>query len=186
MKLPERLVRLFDCPVDAIRAAMPPLSDPLWDANPHRQAKHPVHVQTRSIIFEWIDDRWQPGQRAEVIHSDCGLPALTEAVYACAEKLHAPYRDGKIIRLLLAELVPRGKITPHRDGGAGTVLVHRLHLPVLTNPDVRFFIDDVSHYLEPGVAYEFDNTRRHAVDNDSDQPRVHLMCDVLPAELVVG
>jgi Aspartyl/Asparaginyl beta-hydroxylase len=182
MKLPERLVRLFDCPVGGILAGLPPLSSPLWDVNLHRQTKHAVHRETRSIIFEWIDDRWEPGQDAKVQHFD-HPPVLSKPVYACAEQLNA-HVGGKIIRLMLTELKPRGKISPHKDGGAGVILVHRLHVPVVTNPDVKFFIDEIPHYLEPGVAYEFDNTRRHAVDNDSDQPRIHLMCDILPAELV--
>ncbi|HXC55867.1 MAG TPA: aspartyl/asparaginyl beta-hydroxylase domain-containing protein [Rhizomicrobium sp.] len=184
MKLAEPLVRLFDCPVGDVLAAMPDLSSPLWDANPHRQTKHQVHRETRSIIFEWIGDAWQPGQKSDVVRTDCGLPHLTDAVYACAARLNARYR-GKIVRLLLAELVPHGKISRHADHGAGVVLVHRLHVPVLTNPAVKFFIGDVPHYLEAGVAYEFDNTRPHAVDNDSAAPRIHLMCDILPATLVV-
>jgi hypothetical protein len=185
MKLAAPLVRLFDYPVGDILAALPDVSSPVWDANVHRQTRHAVHQQTRSIIFDWIDDGWQPGQQAVVRRTSNGLPDLEKAADAFAAASKERYR-GKVIRLLLADLVPRGKITPHRDGGFGTVLVHRLHLPVVTNPQVKFFIDDIPHYLEPGVAYEFDNTRRHAVDNDSDQPRIHLMCDILPAELVVG
>ncbi len=183
MQLPERLVRLFDCPVADVLAAMPPPSSPVWDINPYRQNRHQVHRETRSIIFEWIADDWQPGQRA-MVQTTAHEPALMNAVYACAEKLNASY-GGKIIRLMLTELAPHAKITPHKDGGAGVVLVHRLHLPVVSNPGVKFFIDEIPHFLEPGVAYEFDNTRRHAVDNDSDSPRVHLMCDILPASLVV-
>lgn len=184
MKLPERLIKLFDYPVDGILAAMPPVSDPVWDVNPYRQRTHPVHVQTRSIIFDSTPDAWLPGQTMAVTRSGNGLPALEKAAEACAARLNERVR-GKIIRLMLVELVPRGRIAPHRDGGAGTVLVHRLHVPVVSNPGVKFYIDEIPHYLEPGAAYEFDNTRRHAVDNDSDLPRIHLMCDILPPELVV-
>ncbi len=184
MKLPERLVRLFDYPVADIVAAMPALSAPLWDVNPHRQTRHQVHSQTRSIIFEWIDDGWQRGRPAVVKQFECPLPGLSKAVYACAEKLNARY-GGKVIRLMLTELVPHGKISRHKDFGDGVTLVHRCHVPVVSNKDVHFLIDDIPHYLEPGVAYEFDNTRSHAVDNASAAPRVHLMCDILPAALIV-
>ena len=183
MQLPERLIRLFDCPITDVLAAMPAPSSPLWDLNPYRQNTHQVHRQTRSIIFEWINDDWQPGQKA-MVQTTAHDPNLTKAVYSAADALNARYR-GKIIRLMLTELGPHAKIAPHRDGGAGVVLVHRLHVPVVSNPGVKFFIDDIAHYLEPGIAYEFDNTRRHGVDNDSDSPRVHLMCDILPASLVM-
>jgi len=184
MRLPDRLIRIFDYPVDDILAAMPDLSQRVWDANPYRQSTHKVHSQTRSLIFDWMPDAWLPGQKAVVTRTNNGLPVLERAVDACAARLNGRYK-GKVIRLMLAELVPHGKIAPHRDGGAGTVLVHRLHVPVVTNANVKFYIDEVPHHLEAGVAYEFDNTRRHAVDNDSDQSRIHLMCDILPAELVV-
>ena len=184
MKLPERLIRLFDCSVGDIVAAMPDAASPLWDINPHRQTKHQVHRQTRSIIFEWIDDGWRQGQKAKVEKFDIAAPDLTRAVYACADKLNAHYR-GKVIRLMLTELVPRGNIPRHADFGDGVTLVHRLHVPVATNRDVQFYIDKISHYLEAGVAYEFDNTRYHEVTNHSAAPRIHLMCDILPARLVV-
>src|SRR5262249_40898578 len=137
MKLPDRLIRLFDCPVDDILAAMPDVSAPVWDANPYRQNTHKVHAQTRSLIFDWMPDTWLPGEKAVVTRTGNGLPALEKAMDACAARLNERYR-GKIIRLMLAELVPHGRITPHRDGGAGTILVHRLHLPVVTNPAVKF------------------------------------------------
>lgn len=184
MKLPERLVRVLDYPVDGLLAALPAAAAPAWDVNTYRQTRHQVHRETRSIIFDWIDDAWQPGQRPVVTRLDPGVPALEAAADACAAALNARYR-GKVIRLMLAELAPGGQIAPHRDGGAGTVLVHRLHLAVVSNPGVKFYIDEIPHYLEPGIVYEFDNTRRHAVVNESDRPRVHLMCDILPAQYVV-
>ena len=47
MKLPERLIRIFDCPVNDILAAMPDVSSPVWDANPYRQKTHNVHRRQR-------------------------------------------------------------------------------------------------------------------------------------------
>ena len=110
MKLPDRLIRVFDCPVDAILAAMPDVSSPLWDANPYRQKTHKVHSETRSLIFDWMPDNWLPGQKAVVTRTNNGLPALEKAMDACAARLKERY-DGKVIRLMLAELVPHGKIT---------------------------------------------------------------------------
>ena len=52
MKLPDRLIRVFDYPVDDILAAMPDLSHRAWDANPYRQNTHKIHGQTRSLIFD--------------------------------------------------------------------------------------------------------------------------------------
>jgi aspartyl/asparaginyl beta-hydroxylase (cupin superfamily) len=92
--------------------------------------------------------------------------------------------NGKVAKLMLAELAPGGEVTAHKDARPALVMVHRCHLPILTNKDVSFFVDGRDYYLEPGIAYEFDNTRLHAVHNRSATRRVHLMCDIMPSELL--
>jgi hypothetical protein len=184
MRLQERIIRLFDMPIDDIARTMPDASSPLWNIDRLRQSKHEVHRQTRSIVFEWLDNAWQVGQHATIQRQSYAPPELARPVYACAEKLAAHY-SGKIVRLVLAELAPRGRIAVHRDFGAGLIEVHRCHIPVITNTAVLFYIDMIPHYLEPGIAYEFDNTRRHEVDNRSDARRIHLLCDIMPAALVI-
>jgi hypothetical protein len=182
MQLPEPLIRLFDIPVDALARAMPEAASPLWDIDKFRQATHEVHRNTRSIVFESILSGWLPGQKAVIERQNYAPPELTRLAYACAG-LFAAHRGGKVVRLLLAELAPRGVITVHRDKGAALTEVHRCHLPIITNKGVQFFIDMIPHMLETGTGYEFDNTRRHSVENNSDERRIHLLCDVMPAAL---
>jgi hypothetical protein len=185
MQLSEPLIRLFDIPVASLADALPDAAAPVWDIDKFRQTKHEVHRHTHSIVFESLRNGWVPGQQIVIEKQDYAPPVLAEAAYTCARKIEA-YYSGKIVRLVLAELAPRGVIVVHRDHGAGLVLVHRCHLPVVTNPDVQFFIDMIPHRLEAGVAYEFDNTRRHSVENNSDERRIHLLCDVMPAALAGG
>ena len=182
MRLSEPLIRLFDIPVDDLAQALPDATDPVWDIDKFRQTKHEVHRHTRSIVFESLRNGWVPGQPRIVEQQNYAPQALATIAYAYADKIAAHY-SGKIVRLVLAELAPRGTIVVHRDHGAGLTLVHRCHLPVITNPDVQFFIDMTPHHLQAGVAYEFDNTRRHSVENNSDERRIHLLCDVMPAAL---
>jgi hypothetical protein len=184
MKLPEPLVRIADYPVAAIAAAMPPADDPVWEADRFRQATYPVHRLTRSILFDWLDGNWRLGGPMTVHHYDYPPAALRQAVNACAGRVLEFYPGARLARMTLAELPAGAKIAAHRDNGIGITVVHRIHVPVLTNPEVHFFIDKVSHYLEAGVVYEFDNTRLHAVENRSGERRVHLMCDLMPAALV--
>lgn len=185
MKLPQPLLRIADYSVDAIAAVLPDASDPLWETERFRQTRFAVHRLTRSILFEWLDDTWQLGGPMRVQRYDYAPAGLTAAVEACAARLLDFYPGARLARMTLAELPAGAKIDGHRDNGIGITAVHRIHVPVLTNPQVHFFIDKISHYLEAGAIYEFDNTRLHAVDNRSDQRRVHLMCDLMPAALVV-
>jgi hypothetical protein len=184
MKLSAPLIRLFDCPVDAIASALPDTFSAVWDADRSRQTTYPVHRTTRSIIFEWLDNDWRVGGPVNVKKHAYAPAELSDAVYGCAELLALSYPGGRLIRMALAELPPRARIPSHVDNGIGVTAMHRCHVPVVTNRNVHFYIDRVSYYLERGVAYEFDNTRLHAVDNRSDEPRIHLLCDFMPASLL--
>jgi hypothetical protein len=185
MKLHEPLIRLFDYPIHDILNALPAEDSPLWEVDQIRQKTFAVHRLTRSIIFDWLDNNWEIGGPVHVKRYNHIPPELAGPVYACAEKIERHF-SGKLVRMVLAELRARAKIPGHVDNGIGVTAVHRCHIPIVTNEKVYFIIDRVPYYLEPNVAYEFDNTRMHAVDNQSDQRRVHLLCDFLPPDLVVA
>jgi aspartyl/asparaginyl beta-hydroxylase (cupin superfamily) len=78
--------------------------------------------------------------------------------------------------------MPGASVGEHADEGISLEQTHRCHVAVVTNPEVRFVIEGSSYYLEPGEAYEVDNMRLHSVSNPTGQRRVHLICNILPAE----
>ena len=180
MRLSEPLVHLFDFPVDEIRAQMPDPASPAWEQDPLRQKTFMVHRRTRSILFEWLDNNWQPGMPVTVQSFRYTTEELVGAVSKVAALIAERY-SGPIVKLMLAELAPGGEIPVHYDSVPALMNVHRCHLPVLTNENVKFFIDYRPYYLKAGSVYEFDNTRWHSVMNESAEPRVHLICDVMPA-----
>ena len=171
---------LGPCPVEAVRAALPVTEDPVWDSFAMRRAKYDAHNATRSIVFAWTDLLLHG--KPVVFAPDHAAPILAEAVRACGERIAAQFPGGTIVKLMLAELPPGGAIKRHRDSGAMLEGVHRCHVAVETNPDVEFLIDDVARTFPVGEAIEVDNTRPHAVTNRGATRRVHLICDVFPAQ----
>jgi hypothetical protein len=180
MRLADAVVPLFEHPVGDILAALPQADSPLWDAARFRQRTYEAHRATRSIVFTWLDNAWRPGRPFIAVQAGNLPAALTSAVAACASALERCL-DGKVAKLMLAELAPGQAVAPHRDRGAALILVHRCHLPIVTDAEVSFYVDGEDFKLEPGVAYEFDNTRMHAVENRSGRRRVHLICDIMPS-----
>ena len=85
------------------------------------------------------------------------------------------YYEFKFYAAFIARLMPNSIITSHRDCGAFLRTCHRVHVPLQTNKNVQYFIAGKSYYWEKGFVYEFDNTRRHMVNNNSDQFRIHLI-----------
>ena len=55
----------------------------------------------------------------------------------------------------------------------------RIHVPVITFPEVRFHCGERSLHMAAGDAWIFDNWRPHRVVNPSPQLRVHLVADTV-------
>ncbi len=54
----------------------------------------------------------------------------------------------------------------------------RLHIPIISSPDVHFIINDKTYILKPGNLYYADVSHKHTVVNHSQQDRIHLVIDV--------
>lgn len=55
----------------------------------------------------------------------------------------------------------------------------RVHIPVITNPGVRFFCGGDVVHMDPGEAWVFDSFRIHEVRNEGSEKRVHLVLDTV-------
>ena len=152
----------------AIRAA----DDAVWNEYVERQKSYEVHEQTRSIVLLFAGvDHWpeveisrQPGWAR---FADVAVPVMHEII-------------GTIIRAMAAKLMAGGRIVPHRDAHPSFRAGHRIHVPIATNPRVRFMIDGRPVRLEVGEAYEINNQKVHSVMNKGDTDRIHFIFDYLP------
>lgn len=92
---------------------------------------------------------------------------------------------GYFIRALLTRLAPGAEIKPHIDEGESLKRCHRIHVPVITNPDSFFMVGRLKFHMPEGEMWEINNRRTHAVRNDGTEPRIHLIMDyVQPGETV--
>ena len=65
----------------------------------------------------------------------------------------------------------------HRDVNYHWYNRVRIHIPVITNSNVLFYCGDTHVHMEAGEAWIFDSWKKHRVENNSDQSRVHLVID---------
>lgn len=80
-------------------------------------------------------------------------------------------------RSRLMRLAPGVGVPEHADINYHWHTRVRLHIPVFTSPAVRFHCDGESVHMAAGEAWIFDNWRKHHVDNQATQDRVHLVAD---------
>lgn len=80
-------------------------------------------------------------------------------------------------RSRLMRLAPGATVPEHADINYHWHTRVRLHIPVFTQPEVRFHCDGQSVHMAAGEAWIFDNWRRHHVENRSAAARVHIVAD---------
>lgn len=86
--------------------------------------------------------------------------------------------EVSVKQAMFTRLAGNTVIGRHKDKGSLTAKTHRIHVPVVTNPQCLFTIEDEVRHLESGQIWLIDNVNRyHSVENKADTDRVHLIID---------
>ena len=85
------------------------------------------------------------------------------------------YRNGAYPRVMLARMAPGGTIHPHRDTNPAAKWPHKIHVPLVTNEQVTFYVDGTGYHFGEGEAVEVNNMGAHAVENRGSSDRIHLI-----------
>jgi len=76
-------------------------------------------------------------------------------------------------------LAPGAIVPPHVDVHYYWRTHLRIHIPVVTNPDVRFHCDGEAVHLAAGECWLLDSFYPHAVENRGSETRIHLVLDTV-------
>jgi hypothetical protein len=80
-------------------------------------------------------------------------------------------------RSRLLRLAPGATVPQHADINYHWFTRVRLHIPIVTRPEVRFYCGDQVVHMAAGEAWVFDNWRSHWVENFTPEERIHLVAD---------
>ena len=80
-------------------------------------------------------------------------------------------------RSRLMRLAPGAGVPQHADINYHWYNRVRLHIPVITRPEVRFICDGEDVHMAAGEAWVFDNWRLHRVEHPTPDERIHLVAD---------
>jgi hypothetical protein len=163
----------------ALRDAILGQEDAAWHEDEYRQQSYDVHDQTQSIVLVFTDGSNWPNSEVRKEPgwdrlADVAVPMMHELI-----KKHYP-AGGTIIRAMAAKLVAGGKIKPHCDVHKSFHCGHRIHVPITTNPRVRFMIDGRPYQFQVGQAYELNNQKQHSVMNKGTEDRITFIFDYVP------
>lgn len=86
-------------------------------------------------------------------------------------------------RTRLMKLTGGAEVTPHADINYYWRDRVRVHVPIATNPAVRFYCGEAEVNMARGECWIFDTWRPHRVINPVEHERVHLVADTVGSEL---
>jgi hypothetical protein len=101
-------------------------------------------------------------------------PALRQSPYL--QQVLASF-NTVISRCRLMRIAPGEQVPQHSDINHHWFYRVRIHIPIYTQPSVRFYCEQEGVHMAAGEAWIFDNWRQHRVENPSSEPRVHLVAD---------
>jgi hypothetical protein len=131
-----------------------------------------------------------PGNTALPLSAADGDPARGDALVGLMRPTPAlsrsPYMqqvlanlEAVLGRIRLMRLSGRAEVDQHIDSDYYWNERVRVHIPILTQPSVRFSCGDAAVNMAAGECWIFDTWRMHHVLNDGDQARIHLVVDTI-------
>jgi hypothetical protein len=155
------------------------LTEQDWSVS-DRQTVFDIHQKTKSIKIIFEDMSHTVPEKTE-FHSQFESvlkPVLTQLQKAFGE-------DGTFVRIILARLEAGAQIEHHVDKGYSLLNSNRVHIPLITNKDVAFYVGGETKNLQAGEIWEINNATVHAVHNKSKHDRVHLIIDWTPSHTLL-
>lgn len=168
MKLQVPFIQLplqFDAPVLAAEIAA--LGEDAW-------RPHPLGYPGNSALA-LVSTDGDPGSDAV-----SGSMAPTPHLQRCPYLMQVMAELGAVWgRSRLMRLSGHSEVTPHADINYYWRERMRVHVPVVTWPEVRFRCGDAEVHMAEGECWIFDTWRMHHVANDGERPRIHLVADTI-------
>jgi len=106
------------------------------------------------------------------------LAAEAEPVMERVLKKHY-ITGGKILRAMVTRLGPGCRIARHKDAHPSFAVAHRIHVPLVTNPDVEFIVGPERVPPRAHYAFELNNLMFHQVTNHGNSTRIHFILTTL-------
>jgi hypothetical protein len=149
-------------------------------------------LQLASEIAELSDDTWM--EHPSKLAGNLAIPLISlngqrnndfdGPMAATPELLSCDYMQqvmgsfGEVLaRSRLMRLDAGAQVSEHVDFNYHWYSRVRIHIPIVTNPQVIFHCGNQAIHMRAGECWIFDSWRRHKVINTSDQDRVHLVID---------
>jgi len=152
-----------------------------WEIDTSRQNvkyddRRNPHLYTNTYVIQDHPLDWKFGSSPSPVVKDMFLLKMIDNIVKDLEDFNV----GKAARILLIKLNSESDVATHVDGGEYLSTVRRYHIPIITNENVFYIVNDEKINMKQGECWEINNFKPHSVLNNSKQDRVHLLIDIIP------
>ncbi|MFQ6546850.1 aspartyl/asparaginyl beta-hydroxylase domain-containing protein [Aestuariibius sp. 2305UL40-4] len=155
-----------------------------WAIATGRQDKIPVQREALAIPLRGLRKSMILGRERRDVHESrwttgsAKFPKARAFLEEVAAELDADLSRGKIVCL------PAGKrVYPHIDRGEYYRFRGRYHFVLKSSAGSWLKAGDEEIRMQEGELWWFDNDQMHEAFNDGDEDRIHMIFDLLPAEM---
>jgi len=140
-----------------------------------------AHENTKCIPLYWICNDWLTLTKNKPVYIYRFIEF--ESYFPFLEKIHEllkiKYPNTILYQVAFTKLSKNKDIYPHSDCTERCAYPHRIHVSIQTDPNVKFYINDISHHFAEGEIVEINNMLKHSVENKSSLDRIHLIIDLI-------
>ena len=157
----------------------------LFFVDTSRQKNVPEQRETLTIYLRSGVKPYPPGVEGRDVH-ESRRTKMYEKFPVATRFLEAFVAEtgSELGRATIVSLRPQGKVYRHIDRGEYYRVRDRYHLVLKSKLGSVLISGDEQVRLKVGECWWFNNHVPHEAYNDSDEPRIHMIFDVLPKDLV--
>lgn len=168
MKLRAPFIQLpFQFDVARLQAEVGALDSSRWRDHPQHYPGN-FAVPLISVEGDPLSDRFAGRMRPTQSLAEC--PYVTQVL----RRLGTVWGRSRLMKLSA-----HAQVAPHIDVNYYWRDRVRVHVPIITQPTVRFICGGEEVNMRPGECWVFDTWRLHQVINDAEQERIHLVADTV-------
>ncbi len=177
VRKPTTVLRLGRVDASALVDVAGRLSDEAWRrADSTKENDYACFYHTRHVVFRFIVGNRDP----RTFYSNPGWHVWRPWLEPLMERVAGVYgfRRPVFPKAMLARLEAGQRIDTHSDGDGSHPLVHKIHVPLQTNPEAVLIVDGARVHLSAGYAWEVNNLVPHGVVNGGAGDRIHFIFEV--------
>ena len=174
MKFDGNFKELMTVDIESLVSRVEKMTTEEWLEDTYRQKTFPLIYDTETVIL-CFNEYHDSAPSETTIYPNWNK--WEDVIQPVLDQVCPLFENPFLNKCAIVKLKAKGEIAAHVDEPSN-YFSHRLHIPLMTNPDCIMTTGDEPKNMKKGVLYKVNNERVHSVVNKGNSDRIHLMFDI--------